>query len=287
MTASALTTASPGTAALLAAHLRHWRSASEIERRSDERELLERYHRAGDAAAREALVHRFLPLAHQLARRYQGGREPIDDLMQVASLGLLKAIDRFDPARQTALSSFAVPTIVGELKRHHRDHGWAVHVPRGLQERSALEQRTTEALWCELGRPPTPAEVAARANATVGEILEARRASAARKPMSLDGSPSGSPDPLQGVLAVEEPGYRQAEQRATIATLLRVLDEQEREILRLRFGDELSQREIGDRVGLSQVQVSRLIRRALTRLQAAAEGRAHRPPAPSANSEDG
>jgi RNA polymerase sigma-B factor len=129
-----------------------------------------------------------------------------------------------------------------------------------------------------------PDEIAERANATVGEILEARLASAARRPISLDGSPSGSPDPLEEVRAVEERGYRQAEERATIASLLRVLDEREREILRLRFADELLQREIADRVGISQMQVSRLLRRTLARLQAVAEDQSHRAPAPYVDS---
>ena len=132
----------------------------------EDRRLLERYHRDGDRAAREALVERFLPLARQLARRYQRGGEPLDDLVQVASLGLLKAIDRFDPTRETAFSSFAVPTILGELKRHFRDKGWSVRVPRDLQELAVRVDRVTEELARELGRAPTPAEIAERAGVT-------------------------------------------------------------------------------------------------------------------------
>src|SRR3954463_613553 len=127
-----------------------------VARSTEDRRLLERYHRDGDPAAREALVERFLPLARQLARRYQHGSEQLDDLVQVASLGLLKAIDRFDPARETAFSSFAVPTILGELKRHFRDKGWAVRVPRDLQELAVRVDRVTDELARELGRAPAP-----------------------------------------------------------------------------------------------------------------------------------
>jgi RNA polymerase sigma factor (sigma-70 family) len=144
--------------------------AATVRRREDLR-LLRLYHGAGDARAREELVHRFLPLARQLARRYQRRGEPIDDLVQVASLGLLKAIDRFDPDRQTTLSSFAIPTILGELKRYFRDFGWAVRVPRSLQERMVRVDEATDALWREQGRPPTPAEVAERTQHRFGEDL--------------------------------------------------------------------------------------------------------------------
>src|SRR5688572_20999478 len=129
-------------------------------RAQEDRRLLVRYHREGDPAAREQLVERFLPLARQLARRYQRGGEQLDDLIQVASLGLLKAIDRFDPSRETAFSSFAVPTILGELKRHFRDKGWSVRVPRDLQELAVRLEPTSEALTRELGRVATPAELA-------------------------------------------------------------------------------------------------------------------------------
>src|SRR5687768_3133766 len=145
-------------------------------RAREDRRLLERYHREGDAAAREALVERFLPLARQLARRYQRGGEPLDDLVQVASLGLLKAIDRFEPSRHTAFSSFAVPTILGELKRHFRDRGWSVRVPRDLQEMSVRVERVAEELSRELGRAPTPAEIGSHIGATTEQVLEAREA---------------------------------------------------------------------------------------------------------------
>src|SRR5689334_21458242 len=157
-----------------------------VSRAREDRRLLEQYHRAGDPAAREALVERFLPLAKQLARRYQRGGEPLDDLVQVASLGLLKAIDRFDPSRETAFSSFAVPTILGELRRHFRDRGWSVRVPRDLQELAVKLEPVSEELTRELGRPPTPAEIAQRTGTTVELVLEAREAAGAYRAVSLD-----------------------------------------------------------------------------------------------------
>ena len=152
----------------------------------EDRWLLVRYHRAGDPADRALLVERFLPLARQLARRYGRGDEPMDDLVQVASLGLLKAIDRFDPARETAFSSFAVPTILGELKRHFRDKGWCVRVPRDLQELAIKVDRVTEEMSRTLGRVPTPAEIAEQTGDSVERVLEAREASGAHHAVSLD-----------------------------------------------------------------------------------------------------
>jgi RNA polymerase sigma-B factor len=236
-------------------------------RRREERRLLLLYHGAGDAGAREELVHRFLPLARQLARRYQRHGEPIDDLVQVASLGLLKAIDRFDPARQTALSSFATPTILGELKRYFRDHGWAVRVPRGLQERIVRVEEATEALWREQGRPPTAAEVAERTQNTVEQVLEARQAAAARWAISLD--PSGDEEDAGAPadsFAIDEPGFRLAEDAATTERLMRVLPDREREILRLRFREDLYQSEVAERVGVSTTHVARVLRRSLEAL---------------------
>ena len=208
-------------------------------RRREERRLLQLDHGAGDAGAREELVRRFLPLARQLARRHQRRGEPIDDLVQVASLGLLKAIDRFDPARQTALSCFAIPTILGELTRYFRDHGWAVRVPRSLQERIVRVDEATEALWREQGRPPTPAEVAERTRNTVEQVLEVRQVAGSRWAISLDSSgdeeDAGAP---ADNLAIDEPGFRLAEDAATTERLMRVLSDREREILRLRFRED-------------------------------------------------
>ena len=160
-------------------------SESRAARTRADRQLLERAHH-GDQQARAQLVDRFLPLARQLARRYQRGGEPLDDLVQVASLGLLKAIDRFDPSRETAFSSFAVPTILGELKRHFRDKGWSVRVPRDLQELAVKVDRVGDVMSRELGRAPTPAELAERTGTTLEQVLEAREASAAYRAVSLD-----------------------------------------------------------------------------------------------------
>jgi RNA polymerase sigma-B factor len=243
-------------------------------RAREDRRLLERLHREGDQAARDALVERFLPLARQLARRYQHGGEQLDDLVQVASLGLLKAIDRFDPARETAFSSFAVPTILGELKRHFRDKGWSVRVPRDLQELSVRVERVTDSLGRELGRAPTLAEVAERTGHTEEQVLEAREASGAYRAVSLDRPRDDEEDGESSVgaaMGVEDPGFGVAEDAATVQRLMRVLSDREREVLRLRFAEDLTQSEIGARVGVSQMHVSRLIRQAVGRLRAAAE----------------
>jgi RNA polymerase sigma-B factor len=240
-------------------------------RTREDRRLLERYRRFGDGAARDQLVQRFLPLARQLARRYQRGGEPLDDLVQVASLGLLKAIDRFDPDRPTAFSSFAVPTILGELKRHFRDKGWSVRVPRDLQEMAVRLERETEELAWRLGRAPTSAEGAEHMKITPEQVLEAREAAGAYRAVSLDRSrDDDDEDPVADSMGIEDPGFGRAEDLATIERLLCVLSEREREVLRLRFGEDLTQSEIGARVGVSQMHVSRLIRQAIVRLREAA-----------------
>jgi RNA polymerase sigma-B factor len=253
------------------AYPQDWGTRGERARR--DRRLLERAH-AGDQAARAALVERFLPLARQLARRYQRGGEMLDDLNQVASLGLLKAIDRFDPNRATAFSSFAVPTILGELKRHFRDKGWSVRVPRDLQELAVKLEPTTELLLRELGRAPTLAEVAERLDASVELVLEAREAAAAYRAVSLDrprDDDDEGADSLGQSVGIDDPGFGVAEDAATVEQLMRVLSEREREVLRLRFVEDLTQAEIGMRVGVSQMHVSRILRHAIARLRAAAE----------------
>ena len=248
-------------------------SEERAHRAREDRRLLERLHRHGDMAAREALVERFLPLARQLARRYQRAGEPLDDLVQVASLGLLKAIDRFDPARETAFSSFAVPTILGELKRHFRDKGWSVRVPRDLQELAVRVDRVSDELSREVGRAPSVAEIAERIGTTSEQVLEAREAAAAYRAVSLD-RPRDEDDESDGGMAdsfgIEDPGFGVAEDSATVERLMRVLSEREREVLRLRFSEDLTQSEIGARVGVSQMHVSRLIRQAVAQLREAA-----------------
>jgi RNA polymerase sigma-B factor len=249
-------------------------SEGRAARAQEDRRLLARYHREGDAAAREQLVERFLPLARQLARRYQRGGEQLDDLVQVASLGLLKAIDRFDPRRETAFSSFAVPTILGELKRHFRDKGWAVRVPRDLQELAVKVDRVADDMARELGRAPTPTEIAERIGATLEQVLEAREASAAYRAVSLDRPRTDDEedgDSYAEAVGAEDPGFKLAEASATVERLMRVLSEREREVLRLRFQEDLTQSEIGARIGVSQMHVSRLIRQSIARLREEAE----------------
>ncbi len=243
-------------------------------RTAEDRRLLERYHRHGDRAARDAIVARFLPLARQLARRYAGAGEPLDDLIQVASLGLVKAVDRFDPDRAVAFSSFAVPTILGELKRHFRDKGWSVRVPRDLQELALRLERVAEELSRELSRAPTPAELAQRLGVSEEDVLEAREAAHAYRAVSLDRprteDDEGGPA-VADAMGDEDPGFGRAEDAATVDQLLRVLAPREREVLRLRFVEDLTQQEIGERIGVSQMHVSRLIRQAIARLGDAAE----------------
>jgi RNA polymerase sigma-B factor len=231
-------------------------------------ELFARYRRDHDPATRDALVDRFLPLAYHLARRYHGGAEA-DDLQQVASLGLLKAIDRFDPAHGAAFTSFAVPTILGEIKRYFRDHGWTVRVPRDLQERKLRVDAISQTLTGELGRAPTAAELAERANVSTEEIVEALAAATAHHPDSLHQPVGDEGDEAISFLAAEEPGFGQVDDAVFVDGLLETLSERERVILRLRFEHDLTQTEIGDRLGISQMHVSRLIRHAIAELQTA------------------
>jgi RNA polymerase sigma-B factor len=243
----------------------------------EDRRLLIRYHEEGDLQAREELVERFLPLARQLARRYQRQNEPLDDLLQVASMGLVKAIDRFDPERGTAFSTYAVPTILGELKRYFRDSGWAVHVPRGMQERVMKLDQASQELHRRLGRSPSAGELARELDLNSEEVLEAMEAASAYDAISLEEHRSESSDPQEPTyadsLGREEERYELVEYGATIAPTMKALSERERLILHLRFVEDLTQSEIADRIGVSQMHVSRLIRRALARLRAVARER--------------
>jgi RNA polymerase sigma-B factor len=235
-----------------------------------ERALLIRYHRDGNLAAREELVERCLPLARELARRYIYTDEPFDDLLQVASLALIKAIDRFDPDRGSKFASFAAPTILGELKRHFRDKGWALHVPRDLQERALAVGREAEALSKRLGRSPKPREVARALGCSVEQVLEAQQAAASYEATSLDTPTTRDDDDaasLIDLLGGEDNAYELVEDRDEIASAWQTLPEMERSVLELRFVHDLSQREIGERIGHSQMHVSRLLRRALSRLE--------------------
>jgi RNA polymerase sigma-B factor len=235
----------------------------------DERNLFARY-RAGDEAAREALVSRYLPLAKRLARRYGRSSEPLDDLQQVASLGLLKAIDRFDPDRGTAFASFALPTILGELRRYFRDCGWSVHVPRGTQERALRVQQAQEQL-ATADRAPTVNRLAEYLELEREQVLDALQAVDAYETLSLDapcpGDDGDSVTSFVETFGVEDECYDRVELHAAISGALEQLDERERAVVRLRFVEDLSQTQIAVRIGVSQMQVSRLLRRALERLR--------------------
>ena len=250
----------------------------DIERPDDhqeaERTLFHRYRVRGDASAREELVERFLPLARQLARRYQRGTEPLDDLVQVASIGLVKAVDRFDPARGTAFSSYAVPTIMGELKRYFRDSGWAVHVPRGMQERVMQVNSAVARLSRDLGRSPSPQEVAASLEASPEEVLEAMEAAMAYDAVSLEGArgpDSDEGDSYAETIGEEDARYELVEYGASLAPELGSLPARDRRVLHLRFAEDLTQSEIAERIGVSQMQVSRLLRRSIARLSAVSD----------------
>jgi RNA polymerase sigma-B factor len=252
---------------------RRKKDCDRADAREMERRLLAGYHSEGDLAAREELVERFLPLARDLALRYTYTDEPFDDLLQVASLGLIKAIDRFEPGRGTKFTSYAAPTILGELKRHFRDKGWALHVPRDLQERTLAVSRETEVLSKRLGRSPKVREVADGLGCSVEDVLEAQEAAASYEAASLD-APSARDDaeaaPLVDMMGGEDSAYDLVESRDAIASTWKALPDVERRVLELRFMHDLTQREIGERIGYSQMHVSRLLRRALNRLETAA-----------------
>jgi RNA polymerase sigma-B factor len=245
---------------------------SGAKRNGEERRLFEAYLEGGDLAARERLVARFLPLARQLARRYASAGEPMDDLIQVASVGLVKAIDRYDLDRGTAFSSFAVPTILGEIKRYFRDTGWTLRVPRAIQERRMKVNRAIPALTGKLGRSPTTAEIAEQIEATSEEVLEALEAAVAYEPVSLDTSPGAEDDDESWAqsVGVEDPGYELVEHGATLRPAMAALTARERVILHMRFVEDMTQSEIAGRIGISQMHVSRLIRKALETMRDAA-----------------
>jgi RNA polymerase sigma-B factor len=252
---------------------------SPSDRNRHDNALFERYLVQGDPRAREQLVERFMPLARQLARRYHRAEEPFDELLQVASLGLLKAIDRFDLDRGIAFSSYAVPTILGELKRHFRDRTWAVRVPRDLQELVLRVDGVVSDLGRELHRAPTVNEIAQRMEVPEEDILEALQAGGAYRATSLE-TPRGDEegDTLGDAIGTDEDGFALAEHRATLDRLLTAVGPREREVLRLRFVEDLTQAEIGEIIGVSQMQVSRLIRQAVARLRVVAEAAERRRP---------
>ncbi len=234
-----------------------------------EQELFARYRKHRDLEARRELVERFMPFARKLALRYSYTDEPLEDLVQVASLGLLGAIERYDPDRGARFTSFAAPTILGELKRHFRDKGWALHVPRDLQERALALSRAGERLANDSGRSPTIDELAEAMGCTVEQVLEASEVAHSYALASLDAPTSREDEEsaaLVEMIGREDEGFALAESREVIADAWRGLSDVERKVIALRFAHGLTQREIGLRIGYSQMHVSRLLRRSLARL---------------------
>ena len=249
----------------------------------DERELLRRYAETRSPELRDELVNRFMPLARSLAMRYRRRSESLDDLVQVASLGLVKAIDGYDPGRGRPFAAYAVPTVLGELRRHFRDHVWNVRLPRGLQELTMSVDEATNDLTEELGRVPSAAEIGERLEISTEDVLEALEASHARRTMSLDAPRMAEEEALPAVETIgrADGGYERVE--ADLAAERAGLDDREWEVLRLRFVDDLTQREIGRRLGVSQMQISRISRAALWKLLNAVRDGERHPPAPPAS----
>ncbi len=237
--------------------------------RHDEHLLFARLRTDAGPGTREQAVQRYLPLARSLANRYRRSGEPIEDLEQVASLGLLKAIDRYDPARGTAFSSFAVPTILGELRRHFRDRTWAMRVPRELQELSLKIERARDDLTAALGRQPTVAELSERLDASEEQLLAAIELSLVHDTVPIDAPGEDGDAVVDRLPGAVDDGYERAEDRATLAPLLGLLRPQDAEIVLLRFRDDLTQDAIAKRVGVSQMHVSRVLYRSLAQLHEA------------------
>jgi len=245
--------------------------------RAQLREKFAEFARTGDRDLRDELVRAHLGLAEYLARRFANRGEPLEDLVQVASLALVKSVDRFDPSREVEFSTYATHTIVGELKRHFRDKGWAVRAPRRMQELYLRLSKVVASLSQELGRSPTIAELAAETAVSEEEVLEALEAGQAYRFASLDAPAPGDSeggDTLGSRMGTDDPGLGDAEGRVALSSLLATLAERERMIVRLRFFEGLTQSEIAANLGISQMQVSRLLARSVARLRAAAQERA-------------
>jgi len=236
---------------------------------AEEQQLWERV-RTGDPGARERLVRTYLPFAEALAMRYRTAREPHEDLEQVASMGLIKAVDRFDPRRGVPFKGFAAPTILGELKRHFRDRVWTVRVPRSVQEGIADVEAATDELEAELQRMPTVHEIAAHLGRGEDDVLEILEANQNRRPLSIDRTLRTDEEgatPAAERIGVEDRGYELVEGRMTIEGELPHLDERERRVIALRFGEDMTQSQIAAEIGCSQMQVSRILRGALDKLR--------------------
>lgn len=237
----------------------------------DQGELFLRWQQQGDRVARDALVQRFMPLARSLARRYNRSSEPFEDLQQVASLGLLKALDRFDPQRGHPFPSYAVPTILGEMRRYFRDCGWSVHVPRGDQERALKVRDAQETFANERGRAPTVNQLAEYLELDTEQVINALQAVQAYESLSLDAPRPGAEDgaiTYGDAVGEEDERYELVELDATVVAALEHIPARERLMLHMRFIEDLTQTEIAARVGISQMQVSRLLRRSLDQLRA-------------------
>jgi RNA polymerase sigma-B factor len=249
-------------------------STDRARRQRQDHRLAQRQKR-GEPGARDQLIERYMPLARSLALRYRRASEPLDDLIQVASVGLVKAVDRWDPDRGLAFSSYAVPTILGELRRYFRDSTWDVRPARDMQELCLAVEEARDALWIELGRSPTVEDLAAHVRRSPEEVMEALQASDGRSLRSLDApvhEEEGDSASAGELIGDMDPGFDRVEAGATIEQLTSILDERAREILRLRFSEDLLQSEIAERVGCSQMHVSRIIRSSLERLYAYGRG---------------
>jgi RNA polymerase sigma-B factor len=236
----------------------------------DSRELFVRWQQDRDERARDALVRRFMPLARSLARRYGRSSEPFEDLLQVASLGLLKALDRYDVDRGHSFASFAVPTILGEMRRYFRDSGWAVHVPRGAQERALKVRDAQERLANDRGHAPTVNQLAEYLELGTEDVIDALQALQSYETLSLDAPRPGADGEAVSYgdsVGADDERFELVELDVTVSAVLRHIAPRERLILRMRFVEDLTQTEIAERVGISQMQVSRLLRRSLEQLR--------------------
>jgi RNA polymerase sigma-B factor len=245
-----------------------------VMERLDPERAYELFSNKADPSVRERLIEQYLPLAESLSRRYQHSGQPLDDLVQVASIGLLKAVDRFDPDRGVTFESYAIPTILGELKRYHRDQGWSVRMPRRLQEHTLLIKDAVPVLSQDLGRSPTITEISGHTHLSEEEVLEAMDAQDAYASISLDAPMDDDADSstLSDRLSTTDDDYDTAEEWAEFEPHLRALPERERRIIVLRFFRDWTQSQIADELGISQMHVSRLLSQTLQRLREAVAG---------------
>lgn len=234
------------------------------------RELFRQYKATGDPEVRDQLIVSHLNLVRFLASKFKNRGEPLDDLIQVGTIGLIKAIDRFDPSRGLEFTTYATPTILGEIKRHFRDKGWSVRVPRRLQELSAKVNQANDELTNELSRSPSVEEIAKRVGASVDDVLEAMESSSAYSSVPLEGGGSSDDDDAPSVIdhyATEDENLAASDDRIVLEDAIRDFSPHEKDVIRMRFFEGMTQVEIAERLGISQVQVSRLLRRTLRRVQ--------------------